>query len=89
MFVDKLGGRPVTTFIADAGMVFYDPGMGILRMGDGVTPGGVPVYAEPIVTNFDGGSSITVFGPSDFNFDGGGVYSVYYGGGLIDGGVSI
>lgn len=71
MYVDKMGGRHVESFIADYGLVFYDPGLGALRIGDGVTPGGHPVFAETIGVNYDGGSSTTMFGPGDFNYDGG------------------
>jgi hypothetical protein len=47
MSIKKIWGSRVqsngATFIAEAGMLFYDETDGELRLGDGVTPGGLPV----------------------------------------------
>jgi hypothetical protein len=39
-FVDKQGGTTATTYIGNEGELFYDPSTTILRVSDGVTPGG-------------------------------------------------
>jgi hypothetical protein len=85
-FVDKMGGRHVEGFIGDFGMLFWDPTVGSLRIGDGVTPGGLPVYVETFGTNYDGGSSATFFGGADYNYDGGSS-STFFGNSIVlDGG---
>jgi hypothetical protein len=47
MSIKKIWGSRIqsngATFIAEAGMLFYDETDGELRLGDGVTPGGLPV----------------------------------------------
>lgn len=86
LFPEKIGGRHITTFIAQSGVIFYDPNIGELRIGDGETPGGLPVYVETIGPNFDGGSAISIFGSGDINYDGGS--STTLGGSIIDGGNS-
>lgn len=40
LFPEKLGGTTTTTFIGDAGEIFYDPSSTTLRISDGSTPGG-------------------------------------------------
>lgn len=84
MYVDKMGGRHIESFIADYGLIFYDPSIGALRIGDGVTPGGHPVYTETLGVNYDGGFAASLFGSGDFNFDGGS--SATLGNSILDGG---
>lgn len=43
LFLDKLGGTPVSQFIGKHGDIFYNPDAGELRLSDGYTPGGQPV----------------------------------------------
>jgi hypothetical protein len=40
IFVDKMGGRPATSYIGQPGEIFYDPAVGDLRLSDGATAGG-------------------------------------------------
>lgn len=41
LFPEKLGGANTTTFVGDAGEIFYDPSSTTLRISDGATPGGL------------------------------------------------
>lgn len=43
VFTEHLGNQDVTTFIANEGDLFYDPAVPILYIGDGSTPGGLPL----------------------------------------------
>jgi len=88
MFVDKMGGTHIDGFIADKGLIFYDPGIGSLRIGDGVTPGGLPVYVETFGANYDGGSATTFFGAADYNYDGGSSSTIFGNSVVLDGGLS-
>ena len=55
-FLEKLGGTDVTTFIGNAGELFYDPLDGILRLSNGLTQGGTPISgANAQLTLIDGG----------------------------------
>lgn len=54
---------PLNDFVGDKGLIFYDEDFGSLRLGDGATPGGIPLNAEnytlPIAsTNLLGGVKI-------------------------------
>lgn len=40
-FVEKLGNATPTQFVGNAGEMFYDPTIGVLRISDGSTPGGI------------------------------------------------
>src|SRR6056300_1035664 len=40
LYPEKLGGTTTTTFVGDAGEIFYDPSSTTLRISDGATPGG-------------------------------------------------
>jgi len=40
LFVEKLGGTSPSQFVGDEGEVFYDPNIKVLKISDGVTPGG-------------------------------------------------
>ena len=88
MFVDKMGGRHIEDFIGDKGLIFYDPGVGELRIGDGMTPKGLPVFVTTTGTNYDGGTSTTFFGISDFNYDGGSS-NVFGSSIVLDGGTAL
>lgn len=44
-FLDKMGGVDASEHIAHFGELFYDPETAILRIGDGVTPGGIIINA--------------------------------------------
>lgn len=41
VFLEKLGGSNVSQFIGDQGELFFDPTTGVLRVSDGITPGGI------------------------------------------------
>lgn len=43
LFPEKLGNTNATTFVGDAGEVFYDPASTTLRISDGSTPGGLTI----------------------------------------------
>ena len=43
LFPEKLGNTSATTFVGDAGEVFYDPTSTTLRISDGSTPGGLTI----------------------------------------------
>jgi hypothetical protein len=51
-FSEKMGGHSSNTYIGQYGDVFYDPSVGTLRLGDGVTVGGVSL-TQPIVNVAD------------------------------------
>lgn len=55
----------IDTFIGDQGGLFYSEDERILRISDGVTPGGItigqPATVAPAFLLIDGGSSETVF----------------------------
>ena len=56
VFVDKLGGTDVSSFIGSFGDLFYDPFDGTLRVSNGFSPGGAPVTgANASITFIDGG----------------------------------
>lgn len=56
MFLEKLGGTDVSTFIGSHGELFYDPFDGILRLSDGATQGGTVLSgANATFTIIDGG----------------------------------
>lgn len=40
-FIEKLGNSDATQFVGNLGETFYDPTTGVLRISDGVTPGGI------------------------------------------------
>ena len=40
VFLEKLGGADATTFVGNAGELFFDPTSATLRISDGATPGG-------------------------------------------------
>jgi len=40
-FLEKLGDTQASDFIGDIGEMFFDPITGVLRVSDGVTPGGI------------------------------------------------
>jgi hypothetical protein len=73
MTVKKIWGSRVqstgSTFIAEDGMLFYDEADGELRLGDGVTPGGLPVAvrADLITTNslIPGSDNNSLYGLGD------------------------
>ena len=68
-FSEKMGGNPANTYIGQFGDVFYDPGVGNLRLGDGATAGGVSLtqphvnvadnrwYVDPSRTDIVAGTS--------------------------------
>lgn len=56
-FLDKMGNEYAEKYKAPYGELFYDPDTAILRIGDGVTPGGVPINLNPI--NLTGSMSPT------------------------------
>ena len=74
LWTSKSGGDAATT-VGRAGEMWYDSSDGILRLSNGVIPGGI------IVGGYGGGSSIAVFdhgtiltpGATSFNFTGTGV----------------
>lgn len=78
-FVEKLGGTHAENFIGDSGMMFWNPETGELRLGDGVTAGGVSLFkalASDFGISADGGNTII----NDFNvitYDGGNATSPY------------
>jgi len=42
---------PVTEYIGQSGTIFYDEEIGELRLSNGITPGGRPIYANSTGTN--------------------------------------
>lgn len=70
MFVEKIGGTYIEEFTGNFGAIFYDPAVGEFRLGDGITPGGIPII-QTLNANFDGGTSGTVFSLGDLSVDGG------------------
>jgi hypothetical protein len=67
------------TYVGNEGQIFFDEHTGLLRLGDGVTPGGIPVTSGAggggngsAITTFDHGSALTTSTIS-FNFVGTGV----------------
>jgi hypothetical protein len=53
MFVDKMGGTTSNTYIGVYGEIFYSPDTGLLRVSDGVTPGGNPIAIESVQAVYD------------------------------------
>ena len=45
LFADKMP-RVASTYIGNAGEIFYDPAIGFLRLSDGTTPGGQPLTID-------------------------------------------
>jgi hypothetical protein len=88
-FVEKLGGTHADNFIGDSGMMFWNPETGELRLGDGVTQGGVSLFkalASDFGVSADGGNTIS----SEFNvitYDGGNATSPYNIYEIVDGNV--
>jgi hypothetical protein len=78
LFLDKMGGRQATNYIGLYGEIFYDPGYRELRISDGISVGGLPLF-QPIygLLSFDGGSTSTVFSINDLFFDGGNASTVF------------
>ena len=66
------------TYVGNEGQIFFDEHTGLLRLSDGVTPGGIPVTSGAgggngsAITTFDHGSALTT-GTISFNFVGTGV----------------
>jgi hypothetical protein len=55
-FVDKMGGTNVNSYIGNLGEMFYDPYEGIIRLSNGIVPGGVGVTGANVsFTVIDGG----------------------------------
>jgi hypothetical protein len=78
MTVQKIKSGRINTvnadeYVASEGTIFYNEHLGDLRLGDGLTPGGIPIVT--------GSGSI-----SNVTLDGGGPASVYGGINPIDGG---
>jgi len=46
LFPAKMGGREASTFIGKKGEIFYDPTNTLLRISDGVTPGGISISTD-------------------------------------------
>lgn len=54
IFVDKMGGDNLTSYLGNSGEIVYDPNIPVLKIADGVTPGGInlaftqvsPIYAQ-------------------------------------------
>ena len=46
VFVEKLGGADATTFVGNAGELFWDPTTQSLKISDGTTPGGQPLSSS-------------------------------------------
>lgn len=54
MFVDKMGGSNLVSYRGNGGEIVYDPDIPVLKIADGVTPGGInlaftqvsPIYAQ-------------------------------------------
>ena len=64
-----------TTYVGERGTIFYDESTGLLRLSDGVTPGGLLVTAgggSAPAGNVDGGGPATVYGGTT-KVDGGGI----------------
>ena len=90
MFADKMGGRHVESFIADKGLMFYDPNVGELRLGTGDIAGGISLFkalASDMGLSADGGDSIQ----NGFNvlvYDGGNATSPFNIYDVVDGNTS-
>ncbi len=56
LFVDKMGGTDVSSYIGSFGDIFYDPFVGDLKISNGVTQGGTPITgSNAAITLIDGG----------------------------------
>ena len=86
LFAEKLGGTHVTQFEGRFGEIFYDPALRDLRISDGVTPGGQPLFGNLVETNYDGGSSSSMFGFGDLLLDGGSSSTTFNS--TLDGGIA-
>lgn len=62
IFPEKLGNANASTFVGDKGEIFYDPTVGLLKLSDGVTPGGIPITGGPnnefVTTNYTSTSTL-------------------------------
>lgn len=57
VFLEKLGGTDPQNFVGSFGDLFYDPFDGILRVSNGLAPGGTQVSgANATITIIDGGN---------------------------------
>jgi hypothetical protein len=57
VFVDKMGGTDISSYIGTVGEVFYDPFVGDLKVSNGVTAGGTPITgSNAAITLIDGGT---------------------------------
>lgn len=56
MFVDKMGGTRAEDYIGVLGDCFYDPYSTLLRVSDGMTPGGIPYQGQANVVVLSGGT---------------------------------
>jgi hypothetical protein len=57
ILVERLGGTDATTFIGNEGEVFYDPNNPVLKLSNGLTPGGLSVGITTITGEIvEGGS---------------------------------
>lgn len=77
VIVSSRGLYPVETYVGDRGQIFYDEVRGDLRIGDGGTPGGIPLtfpatFESSTITNqpeltineFDGGDFLLLYDAS-------------------------
>lgn len=74
----RILGVVAETYVGNAGQIFFNEATGLLRLSDGVTPGGIPVTSGgaggngSAITTFDHGYPLTTSTIS-FNFVGTGV----------------
>lgn len=55
-FVEKMGGTDVNSYIGNLGELFYDPYEGVMRLSNGLNPGGSPIIGANVsFTLIDGG----------------------------------
>jgi hypothetical protein len=52
LFADKMGGTTVANYIGTTGEIFYDQTAGILKLSDGVTPGGSAITVGSAPTDY-------------------------------------
>jgi hypothetical protein len=62
-------GRIITVtadaYVGDQGTIFYDEGIGKLRLSNGRTPGGIPIAADASNIAIDGGSPTSNYGGTE------------------------